>query len=87
MKHIVHMYTLAKLPDLGGHTKAKKLKKLITLTILLINILGALYLYFVFGVRLESGYIIGGHFWVTGVEPQRLAVVLVNSLLTQQGIN
>ena len=45
------------------------------------------YLYFVFGVRLESGDIIGGHFWIASVEPQRLAVVLVNSLLTQRDIN
>ena len=49
--------------------------------------LKSVYLYFVFGVRLESGDIIGGHFWIASVEPQRLAVVLVNSLLTQQDIN
>ena len=45
------------------------------------------YLYFVFCVGLEASNIVGGHLWVTGVEPQRLAVVLVNSLLTQQAIN
>ena len=46
-----------------------------------------MYLYFVFGVGLEAGNIVGGHLGVTSVEPQRLAVVLVNSLLTQQAIN
>ena len=38
-------------------------------------------LYLVFGIRLQSSHIVGGHIRVTGVEPERLAVVLVNTLL------
>ena len=39
------------------------------------------YLNLVFGIWLQSGHIIGGHIGIASIEPQRLTVVLVESLL------
>ena len=38
-------------------------------------------LYLVSGIWLQSGHIIGGHIWIASIEPQRLTVVLVETLL------
>ena len=69
------------LPGQGSHLGLLLVSQYMALVLYFLH---NFYLYFVFCVWLESCNVVRGHFRISSIEPQWLAVVLVHSLLDTQ---
>ena len=69
------------LPGQGSHLGLVLVSQYVSLVLYFLH---NFYLYFVFCVWLESRNVVRGHFRISSIEPQWLAVVLVHSLLDTQ---